>query len=280
LQALADASRELSRGNLGAQVEASAPGEIGELAERFNEMAKQLQVFDRLKDQFVSNVSHELRSPLAAIAMNADYLLEQDPERVKLGAKQREMLTAIQDCAVRLAVQVNTVLDAAKLRAGKMEYKLAPVALNDAAHRAVALFSVAAGSVGVTLLSEIPAGLPRVIADSERVDAILSNLIWNGLKYTPSGGRVTLQAKASDGMIELAVADTGRGIAKEEQERLFAPFQRADEADQERRRLRGTGLGLFIVKLTVEGMGGRVRMESEPGRGTCVSLTLPVEKPS
>jgi two-component system sensor histidine kinase VicK len=132
--------------------------------------------------------------------------------------------------------------------------------------------------VGVSLASEIASGLPKVLADPERVDAILSNLIWNGLKYTPSGGRVVLQATASDGMVELTVADTGKGIAKEEQERLFSPFERADEADQERRRLRGTGLGLFIVKLTVEGMGGRVRMESEPGRGTRVTFTLPAEK--
>jgi signal transduction histidine kinase len=131
---------------------------------------------------------------------------------------------------------------------------------------------------GVHLLADIPLSLPRFMADPERFEHVLANLVSNALKFTPEGGRITVGGREQGGRIVVSVADTGRGIPPEDLPRLFARFAQADVAQQRAKNIKGTGLGLYIVKTSVEGMGGTVSVESRVGHGTRFLISLPKER--
>ncbi|MBI3507568.1 MAG: response regulator [Proteobacteria bacterium] len=267
---LAEGASEVSRGNLSLRLPVESADEVGELTRQFNSMVERLAEVDELKDRFVQDVSHDLRSPLAAVKMSLDFLLNDDRDRDKILPSHRQTLATAVENVTRLGVFVSNILDAAKMKAGRMEVRAEPVPLQRVAKALSELYSVVAESRGVAFSAEVPDAMPPVLADPERLERALANLLSNALKFTPSGGRVSLRGSAAGGTAEIVVEDTGQGIPKDALPRLFSRFEQAHAGGA-----RGTGLGLFIVKETVEAMGGTVGVESEEGKGTRAVIRLP-----
>ncbi|MBI3552352.1 MAG: response regulator [Elusimicrobia bacterium] len=275
IEAVTAASRRVGEGELSVRVPVSASSEVGDLIRQFNDMAARLKVIDELKDEFISNVSHDLRNPMAAIQMSADYLLNMDPDRDKLLPKHRTTVENMMSAAARLSVFVTNILDRAKMKAGRMEYRLEPVSLQKLAKDLEELYAVVARHRRISLKFELPADLPAVLADPQRLEHVLSNLLSNALKYTPEDGTITLGAKTAGDRVDILIADTGRGISQEALPRLFQRFEQDRATQPAAKGAQSTGLGLYIVKQTVEGMKGSLALESELGKGTRVTLSFP-----
>lgn len=246
---------------------------------------------ERMKDEFVATTSHELRTPITAVLGYTDILLR--GLRGPLTAKQREALESVRGAAVRLLALINDLLDMSRLEAGKQEVALASTELAPAVERALSAVSVLAASKGIQLRQSLVRNLPRVMADDEQLQRILGNLLANAIKFTPQGGSVVLSARPWGGEetrgaggdlpgdeaereVVVTIADTGIGIPREYQERIWEKFQQVDSSS--RRLFGGTGLGLAITKGLVELHGGRVWVESEgvSGRGSTFGFTLRV----
>jgi signal transduction histidine kinase len=270
--ALESGVRRVAGGDWRARVDDGAPGELGRLARAFNDMSRQLGELDRLKDQFVHTASHDLRNPLSAIATVAQALKTDD-----LSAESRSLVDLIETSVVRLNAMVNNLLDTARLREGRLTFHVQPLAAGDLMRDLVRLYGPLARETRKSLTLEIPADLPPVKADEEKVMRIFLNLLSNALKFTREGDRVTLSAdRGESGFLRFAVADTGWGIPPEQRAKLFQPFQSTDGAVDGARRAQGTGLGLSITKALVEGHGGSLTVDSEPDRGTTFRFTLPL----
>jgi len=271
---LVTGAKAVGGGDFKTRVDVDRDDEIGALARQFNDMARQLAVLDELKDDFIHSVSHDLRTPLAAIRMYADFMMTHK-DAARFTPDQKLQLTAVLESAARLDVYVCNMLDAAKIKAGRMEYHPQAVDLSALAAGIYNLYSVIAQKNGVELQAKIPSDLPPFHADPERLEHVLSNLVSNALKFTERGGRVTVGGRAMDGAVELFVADTGKGIPAEDLPALFARYHQSSVGEQRAKRVKGTGLGLSIVKKTVEDMGGTVAVESKAGQGTRFTVRLP-----
>ncbi len=276
LKALSDGSEEISKGNFQTEVKVTSHDELGELADRFNSMAKNLAILDELKDEFISSVSHDLRSPMSAINMYTNFMLNDDPDKDKILPQHQEFLRIIQFNAARLGVFVTNILDAAKIKAGRAEYHPQPMDAGATAQTIHKLFDMMARKKQISLQINVPQALPKIMADPERFDHVITNLISNALKYTPANGTITLGAVQRGNRVDVYVQDTGKGIKPDDLAHLFERFRQVEVADQRAKRIQGTGLGLYIVKQTVEGMGGEIFAASEVGKGTCFTVSLPI----
>jgi len=225
------------------------------------------KAMDRLKNEFISTVSHELRTPLTSLRGFSELLLCREWPL----EKQREYLTVIQTESKRLTNLLNDFLDIQRIESGRETYTFEPLELRPILEETVALFSQT--SERHFLVLQIPETLPLVKADSDRLKQVLANLVSNAIKYSPGGGTVTIAAEDQGAAIAVRVSDEGLGIAPEAQSKLFTKFYRVDNAST--RKIGGTGLGLALVKAIIEDHGGQVAVESEPGRGSTFSLTLP-----
>ena len=244
--------------------EISASGEIGQLAERFREMAARLQEAEELERNFLMTVSHELRTPLTAIRGHVEALREgvaQDEE------SRQESLDVIAHEAVRLERLVGDVLDLAKLDTRRFTLLHEEVDMGQLLEQAYNAFAEEARRRDIDYRQDI-AARPVIVADGDRVLQIISNLLSNAFRWTPDGGRVELQLGAENGSVSVAVEDSGPGITPEEQERIFRPFWTRDGT--------GTGLGLAIARELAVAHGGRIRLKSAPGEGARFELVLPV----
>jgi two-component system, OmpR family, sensor histidine kinase VicK len=241
-----------------------ARGEIGHLAERFKQMAARLREAEELERNFLMTVSHELRTPLTAIRGHVEALREgvaRDPET------QRESLDVIAEEAQRLERLVGDVLDLAKLDTRRFTLLREEVDMGHLLDRAYNTFAEEARRRDIDYRREILAR-PVIVADGDRVLQIISNLLSNAFRWTPDGGRVELQLGAENGVVSVAVEDTGPGIKPDEQERIFRPFWTRDGT--------GTGLGLAIARELAIAHGGQIRLTSVPGEGARFELELPV----
>ncbi len=220
------------------------------------------------KSDFLSQMSHELRTPLNAILGFAQ-LLEMD----NLGPDQRESVSYILNSGRHLLNLINEVLDIARIEAGRLKVTLEPVRIADVAEETFALMTPLAQKAGVRLENGDTGGAgPRILADRQRVAEVLLNLLANGIKYNRRGGRVRLSwTESSDGRVRVSVQDTGAGIAPEQMERLFTPFERLGA---EHLKVEGSGLGLALSKRLVEAMGGTMGADSVPGEGSTFWLEL------
>lgn len=222
----------------------------------------------RVKDQFVALVSHELRTPLTSIVGYVQ-LLEDDPE---LPAHAQRQLTVVHRNADRLHRLIGDLLDTANRDGKPLQMNRTRVDLAAIVRDSVEAARPAAESAGVALVLDAPSGVPMSV-DAQRFAQVVDNLVSNALKYTESGGRVDVRLEVALGYVDLAVADTGIGIAAEDRERLFTPFFRT--ADAARRAVAGAGLGLSITRDIVTGHGGSIGVESEPGHGSVFRVRLP-----
>ena len=278
LRRLTDAVREVSRGDFTSQVQVSGSGELADLEQDFNAMARRLDEIERLKSNFLGKITHDLRNPLSAVMGHAELLLRGIKGALTPGQKQS--IEAIHRNSQALAELITNILDMTKMEAGRMEYAMSETDLGELLGSVAALMQDQAERFGVTLKTETPPDLPRLSADPKALRRVITNLVSNALKFTPSGGSVTLTAeKPADGeWLRVAVRDTGIGIPREKLGSVFAKFMTIHEtADLPRRVPPGTGLGLAICKEIVEGHGGRIMVESEAGRGSVFSFLLPAK---
>lgn len=273
IEQLSKLALEISKGKLGGKLEWNSDDELGALVKVFNAMSARLEDLDQAKKDFVSSVTHELRSPLGAI----DSFMHLIRDRVKDGspaamAQMQEYLTRIQVNVQRLGGFINDLLDVAKIEKGKMECVLKPMRVQDVALEVCQFFEAKAKQQGVALSNELSSGLPSVYGDSDRLRQVLVNLVSNSLKFTPSGGRVMIKGEqfreGANRWLEIAVSDTGRGLASGDADKLFKAFSQGRNVGDGVIGSKGTGLGLYIVKSIVEQHGGRVDVKSAPGQGT------------
>lgn len=236
----------------------------------------ELKALDRMKSQFVSMVSHELKSPLAAIEGYLGMILG------GVGAddsgRREEMLGRCRERAESLQNLIRDLLDLTSLESGKICRHLESVDLGDVLRRCVELLSVQARDEDVRLVLEIPEGLPAVEADVREMEHVFTNLINNGIKYNRPGGEVHASAMVEEDWLRVDVADTGLGMGGEDLPYIFDEFYRVRSAATSK--ISGTGLGLTIVKRIVEAHFGRVEVVSEPGRGSTFSVRLPLPERS
>ncbi len=230
----------------------------------------ELRRLERVRTEFVANVSHELRTPLTAIRGYLETLLGGALEERD---NARRFLEIVSRHTERLGRLLDDLLDLSNIELGKVTLKREPTDLREAVEAVLAILRPQAESKGVFLSATLPLDLPAVLADRDRLAQILINLLDNAVKFTPSRGHVTVTAAMRDVAMEVIVADTGVGIASTDLPRISERFYRADKARS--RELGGTGLGLAIVKHLVQAHGGELRIESELGKGTTVSFTLP-----
>jgi signal transduction histidine kinase len=270
-------AHRIGEGHLNHRIKITSRDELGELAREFNVMAVKLQELDRLKQDFVSNVTHELRSPLTSLRGYVELLLKDNAGPVN--EEQREFLIVIKNNAVRLARFIDNLLDIAKIEALKVELHPETIRLQDTALEVMILFRPMAQEKNIQFDTRIPPDLPPLFADADKLLEILTNLISNAFKFTPEGGRVELSADAEEKEIHLRVSDTGVGIPPEALAGVFNKFEQVKPTRGLARRTKGTGLGLTIVRGFVEAHGGKVWIKSEPGRGTTVHVTLPRAAP-
>lgn len=233
------------------------------------------KIIERSRDEFFSIASHELRTPLTAIKGNTSMILDYFGDQLK-NPQMREMIDDVHESSVRLISIVNDFLDTSRLELGKMEFKKEifelPLLISDA----IKTYQVTGSRKKLYINFENIEKVPSVVADKDRVRQVLINLIGNGLKFTEKGG-ITVSLKIEGNFVKILASDTGMGISSKNQSLLFRKFQQAESNIFTRDTVAGTGLGLYISKLMVEGMGGRIKLESSvEGKGTTFSFTLPV----
>jgi len=229
---------------------------------------EQLREADRLKDEFVALISHDLRTPLTSIMGYLELVLDDN----NLTEEQRGFLNVADRNADRLLRLVNDLLFVARFEAGELELRSAELDLAAVARQSVEESGPLAAAGGVELTCEAGA-VSSVHADKGRMFQLVENLVSNAIKFTPAGGDVRVSVTPVNGVVRLEVADTGIGIAPEEQQRLFERFFRASTASEHQ--IPGTGLGLYITRAIVEAHGGSIGVRSDPGQGTSFCVELP-----
>jgi len=229
----------------------------------------QREKLDRIRRDFVANVSHELLTPLTSIKGFAETLLEGALEDAE---NARRFIGIIDQEAGRLIRLINDLLDLSRLEAEGVQIKKQAVELGPVVNRVISLLASAAAKAGVTLEADLPKDLPPVEANPDQIAQVLTNLLDNSLKYTPAGGKVGVTAEEKATQVMVTVWDTGIGIPRKDLARIFERFYRVDK--DRSRATGGTGLGLAIVKHIVEAHGGRTWAESEVGKGTKIHFLL------
>ena len=232
------------------------------------------KIEEEMQNTFISVISHELKTPVSIIKGYAETLAR--PDAHWDDATLRDGLQVIGEEADRLAQQIGGLLDVSRLQAGGLRLELADWALPPLAQQVVERF---AGQAGERFSFELrfPEDFPPVHADYERTREVLENLVSNAVKYSPEGGVIRIIGRAADEHAIISVNDQGIGIAPEEQAKLFRRFYRVD--NRLRRETQGAGLGLFLARAIVEAQGGRIWVESAPGRGSRFSFTVPLATP-
>ena len=228
-----------------------------------------LKELDKMKSDFVSTVSHDLRSPLANISGYA-FLL---PEAGKLNETQQDFVERIRLSATRMTTLIDNLLDLGKIEA-RVEMEMKPCQLVAVINEVVESLKGQARAKEIVLQLDLPPELPLVQGNQVRLDQVVTNLLGNAIKFTPEGGMVTVSAREEKGEVVVEIKDTGIGIAPEDQVHLFGKFHRV--SSEETRGIEGTGLGLAIAKSIVEGHGGRVWVKSQPGQGSTFGFALPL----
>jgi signal transduction histidine kinase len=274
INALTRGAKAIGDGALETQIPVESTDELGFLAEEFNLMATKLRELDALKDDFVSSVSHELRSPLSAISGYVELLRSKPITQIDAG-KRDKALSIIQENTLRLAEYINDILDLAKLKSGRFDLKRTEVDLRELAGDVVALLQPLFEKKNIHSSVDIPDDVKPVSGDEEKLRQILTNLVANALKFTPEGGKISLLAKNQGDFVQMSVKDTGIGIPEEARRLVFEKFGQARNHDEAGVVPKGTGLGLAIAQGNVEAHGGRIWLESEIGKGTTFHFTLP-----
>jgi PAS domain S-box-containing protein len=239
---------------------------------------KRLIDLDKLKDSFLSTASHELRTPLTSIKSFTEILLEYDEDR----ATRKEFLGIINGETDRLLRLINDFLDISKIQAGRMQWHIAELSMNEIIQQAVSSNRLLIEKGNLDVITVLDPDLPHIMNDKDRLIQVITNLLGNSIKFTPESGKIVIksrvnQSNGSDGskdMVIVSIFDTGIGIAPENYERIFENFGQVGQILKDRPK--GSGLGLPISKKIIEHFGGRIWVESELGKGSTFFFSLPV----
>jgi signal transduction histidine kinase len=304
IESIQAAAAKIGSGSLNQRIEIPSNDELGALAEEFNRMAarlresysgleqkveertrelasalsqldeksRELEAASRHKSEFLANMSHELRTPLNAIIGFSQVLAEK--LFGEINEKQEEYLEDILTSANHLLALINDILDLSKVESGQVELEVAPFSLREALERGVVMVRERAQKDGVEIALAANSGVDVVTGDERRIRQVIFNLLSNAVKFTPAGGAVDVRATQVDGEVRVSVTDTGPGIAADDHERIFEQFQQTEAGVEQRE---GTGLGLALSKRLVELHGGRIWVDSEPGKGSTFVFTLPAK---
>jgi GAF domain-containing protein len=241
------------------------------LFREIEEKSRQLEAASQHKSEFLANMSHELRTPLNAIIGFSELL----SERLygDLNEKQEEYLKDIHASGQHLLSLINDILDLSKIEAGRMELEVTDFDLPTAIDNALTLVRERAGRRSIALHQAVDERLGQIRGDERKIKQVLLNLLSNAIKFTPDGGEIDVRARGVDGPVEVAVSDTGVGIASEDQEAIFEEFRQVGTAAK---KVEGTGLGLAVSRKFIELHGGRIWVASQVGVGSTFTFTLPV----
>jgi len=235
--------------------------------------SRQLEAASQHKSEFLANMSHELRTPMNAILGFSEVLAE--GMFGEINEKQAEYLRDILESGRHLLSLINDILDLSKIEAGRMELEPTDFDLPSAIENALILVRERAGRRGIALGRTIDEHVGAILADERKVKQVLLNLLSNALKFTPEGGRIDVRADVNEDLVEVSVADTGVGIAPEDQEAVFEEFRQVGTASK---KVEGTGLGLALSRKFIELHGGRIWVKSQVGTGSTFTFTIPVRR--
>ena len=267
VESLAQAARGVSRGDFTQRVKVKSKDEFGELAIAFNAMAEDLQRTEQLRRNMVADVAHELRTPLSNIQGHLEAI------RDGLLPAEPATLDSIYEEVLLLARLVEDLQELTLADAGQLTLVRQPADVADIARRAAAAAQPPAEARGLTIETDLPSQAAMADVDPERIGQVLRNLLSNATTHTSEGGRITVSLKDDDSELSVTVADTGAGIPAEDLPYVFERFYRVDRSRV--RATGGAGLGLTIAKRLVEAHGGTISVESEVGKGSRFTFTLP-----
>lgn len=272
LQQMSQAARRIAQGDYRQRVPVHGPREVRQLAASFNEMAGRVALTQQAQQEFLANVSHDLRTPLTSIQGFSQAIAEgvaSDPQSAQHAAQ------IIYDEAARLHRMVESLLDLARIEAGRLDMTRRAVQPGEVLRAVAESLSVRARDKSLQLNASIPPDLPRIAGDGDRLAQVFTNLIDNAIRHTPPGGSVSLNAGTQADGISIEVRDTGEGIPPDDLPRIFERFYRVDKSRQSS----GVGLGLAITKQIVEAHGGTIGATSTPGQGAVFTVWLPLTSP-
>jgi PAS domain S-box-containing protein len=232
-----------------------------------------LKRMDRMKSQFVSTVNHEIQSPLNTILMQVQVIL--DGLAGEISEKQAVILSRVSQKIKNLTRMASELLDLARIESGLISLEREPVDMSAVIRDQAAFHLPGAEAASIRLVTDVPEKLPPVLANHRNMEAVLSNLITNAIKYSPGGGEVKVSASVEKDVLCIRVQDSGLGISREDLKFIFQQFYRVKT--EKTRYINGTGLGLAIVKRILESLQGRIKVESKPGEGSTFTVFLPVE---
>ncbi len=272
LQAVMDASQRIANGRYDERVKVRGEDELAQLASRFNQMAAKLEQVESMRRRLIGDVSHELRTPLTAIKGSREGLVD------GVLPATPETFQEIHAEADRLSRLVDDLQELSRVEAGAYQLDIKPVDVSAVVRTVAKRLSLQFESKRISLDLDLVPDLPRVLADEDRAVQVLTNLAGNALQYTQENGSVTISASREKDEIQIAVRDTGIGIAPEHLSHIFDRFYRVDKS-RSRRAGGGSGVGLTIARALVEAQGGRIWVESEgEGKGSTFTFTLPITK--
>jgi signal transduction histidine kinase len=241
------------------------------LFREIQDKSRQLEIANQHKSDFLANMSHELRTPLNAIIGFSEVLLEKMFGEVN--EKQLDYLQDIHSSGKHLLSLINDILDLSKIEAGRMDLDIAEFDLRSALQNAMTLVKERAQRHGIELSLEADEAIGAFRADERKFKQIMLNLLSNAVKFTPEGGRIGVRARPVGNAVEIAITDTGVGIAPEDQKMVFDEFKQVGR--DYTKKAEGTGLGLALTKRFIELHGGSIRLESAPGKGSTFTFTIP-----
>ncbi len=277
IKKMVQGAESIGSGKLDTVIEVTSKDELGSLARDLNKMASKLSELDQMKQDFISSITHEFRTPLNAMGIHFDLLFK--GRLGEINEKQKESLEVLKNNASRLGMFIDDLLDIAKLEKGKMAVNMTEFNLTEVIKEIASFYKVQADQKDIVLNIELEEALPDVKADPDRTRQVLTNLLNNAIKFTGEKGRITIGARLNvENAIDIYIKDTGMGIPEDQIGGIFNKFEQVKGIRSEVVGQKGTGLGLAIVKGLVENQGGKIWVESEVSKGTVFYFTVPVNK--
>lgn len=271
IQRVSRSIRELANGNWQTHLEVEGPEELQALSQEVNLLVDRLQNLEKTRQQLLSNLVHELGRPLGALHSASQALLKGADKDAELA---KDLLTGMDSEIGRLQMLLNDLAGLHDQTLGRMDLKRKPVDIADWLATVLSPWRAEADTKGVRWQVSVPTDLPAVEMDPDRMAQAVGNLLSNAIKFTPTGGAIRVETSVNSGWLEIGVADSGPGIAAEEQEKIFQPFY---HGAQNRRVVEGMGLGLSIARDIVQVHGGEIKLTSAPGQGSCFMLRIPIQ---
>lgn len=289
IKILKNATERIAHGDLDYRVVVKSYDEIGTLGTAFNQMCNKLKEIDQMKSEFISNISHNLKTPLTAIREANELML--DKIAGQISKPQTKLLNIIKENTLRLIMMINDLLDISRLESGLIRYNFQYANIQDVIHRSIDAIRFLAESKNISIRWENGVSTPEILIDRDKVSQVLDNIFSNAIKFTPSGGTITVKTYEIEttnishvleeqnrlqnirSFIQVSISDTGVGIPAEYHKKIFDKFQQV--VNKGKGGIKGTGLGLFIAKHVVLDHGGDIWVESNEGKGCTFHFTLP-----